>query len=117
LLILPSEVKKHPLCDTCWDIRAAVPSEVMMAYDNAVFTDHAQGMLIRRRISAEQVRHVLRFPDADFLMRPGRRLVQGRILWGDPPAPYLLRVVMDADRDPIEVVTAYLTSKFAKYEA
>jgi hypothetical protein len=30
---------------------------------------------------------------------------------------YLLRVFLDVDRRPAEIVTVYLTGKFAKYEA
>jgi len=34
---------------------------------------------------------------------------------GKPAKNYLLRVVVDIDREPPEVVTVYRTSKIAKY--
>ncbi len=42
-------------------------------------------------------------------MRPGRVVAQGLI------GEYLLRVFIDIDRTPPEVVTAYQTSKIEKY--
>ena len=33
----------------------------------------------------------------------------------EPGVKYLVRVVVDVDRNPAEVVTAYRTSKIAKY--
>ena len=34
---------------------------------------------------------------------------------GEPPKIYLIRVFVDLDNDPAEVVTVYLTSKIKKY--
>jgi len=34
---------------------------------------------------------------------------------GQPQKTYLVRVFVDVDRDPAEVVTAYRTSNIAKY--
>ena len=42
-------------------------------------------------------------------------MYQSRIVWGEPSKGYLLRVVVDVDRDPPEVVTVYRTSKVEKY--
>ena len=50
-------------------------------------------------------------------MRPGRIVVQGMILTADPPSEYLLRVFLDVDRSPPEVVNAYRTSKIEKYRS
>ena len=88
-----------------------------MQYDDAVYTEHAQIKMARRDITSDQVRSVLLGPDSDHLVRPGRRVIQGRIPWGNPPRMYLLRVFLDVDRRPAEIVTVYLTGKFAKYEA
>ncbi len=48
-------------------------------------------------------------------VRPGRVVVQGIISEGREPADYLLRVFVDTDRTPAEVVTVYRTSKMDKY--
>ena len=50
-------------------------------------------------------------------MRPGRIVVQGMISVGERPLDYLLRVFLDVDRSPPEVVTAYRTSKIEKYRS
>ncbi|WP_447970865.1 hypothetical protein [Nitrospira sp. M1] len=50
-----------------------------------------------------------------FEIRPGRFVLQSRVPWGQPPKPFLLRVFVDVDRSPAEIVTAYATSKIAKY--
>lgn len=34
---------------------------------------------------------------------------------GEPAKTYILRVFVDMDRDPVEVVTVYRTSKLSKY--
>jgi hypothetical protein len=47
------------------------------------------------------------------VFRPGREVLESRLeLEGKR---YLLRVFVDVDRSPAEVVTAYRTSKIAKY--
>ena len=45
----------------------------------------------------------------------GRVVLQTRVALGHPQKTYIVRVVVDADRRPPEVVTVYLTSKLAKY--
>lgn len=51
----------------------------------------------------------------DFVIGRGRVVLQARVAMGDPPKTYLVRVIVDVDRRPAEVVTAYRTSKMAKY--
>jgi hypothetical protein len=46
-------------------------------------------------------------------VRPGRDVLQSRIAF--PGKTYPLRVFVDIDRDPAEVVTVYRTSPIAKY--
>jgi len=41
--------------------------------------------------------------------------IQSRIELGEPSKTYLLRVVVDVDRQPSEVVTVYRSSKVQKY--
>ena len=54
-------------------------------------------------------------PEQTEIIRPGRMIYQARVVWGEPPTTYLLRVFVDVDRQPVEVVTVYRTSNIAKY--
>ena len=42
-------------------------------------------------------------------------MIESRVEMGDPARTYLIRVFVDVDREPAEVVTAYRTSKVRKY--
>ena len=81
--------------------------------DDFKITEHAAFEMGRRRIAGATVRGVLAAPEQRHIVRPGRDVLQSRI----PRAgkTYLLRVFVDVDRRPAEVVTAYRTSKIAKY--
>lgn len=48
-------------------------------------------------------------------VRKGRIICQSRIKMEIPEREYLIRVFIDIDREPAEVVTAYRTSKIEKY--
>ncbi|HEY5868188.1 MAG TPA: DUF4258 domain-containing protein [Candidatus Tectomicrobia bacterium] len=78
-------------------------------------TDHAQREMARRHIQAADVRRVLAVPEQTEIIRPGRVVYQARAAWGEPSTTYLLRVFVDVDRQPVDVVTVYRTSKIAKY--
>jgi hypothetical protein len=67
----------------------------------------------RRGIAESAVRSVLDGPEQRHEVRPGRDVLQSR----SPSAgkTYLLRVFIDVDRTPAEVVTVYRTSRVAKY--
>jgi hypothetical protein len=80
-----------------------------------VFKPHALFEMARRQISEDLVRSVLDSPQQLVPARAGRIVFQSKIESGDPPAMYLLRVFVDVDRSPAEVVTAYRTSKIEKY--
>jgi hypothetical protein len=45
----------------------------------------------------------------------GRVIFQSRLGLGRPARTYLVRIVVDVDRRPAEVVTVYRTTKIAKY--
>ena len=64
-----------------------------------VFSEHARFELLRRGLSEEAVRVVL----------------QSKVLLEPPGTVFLLRVFVDVDRRPAEVVTVYRTSKVEKY--
>lgn len=65
---------------------------------SAILTDHALGRMARRRIDESEVRRILAQPEAVLPDRPGRLVAQGM------SGNYLLRVFVDIDRQPPEVV-------------
>jgi hypothetical protein len=81
--------------------------------EEIVFSDHARFEMGRRGISEEEVSSVLRAPEQTEEQRPGRCVYQSRVVGLDKT--YLLRVFVDVDRIPPEVVSAYRTSKIGKY--
>ena len=78
-------------------------------------TEHAYFEMRRRDISEQIVRKVLEEPDQVDEVRPDRRVYQSKIKLKDSNRTYLIRVFIDIDREPIEVVTVYRTSKIEKY--
>ncbi len=82
---------------------------------NYRLTEHAQEEMTRRQISQDEVAGVLAAPEQVESVRQGRVVYQSRIETGKPPQTYLLRVFVDVDHEPPEVVTVYRTSKVTKY--
>ena len=80
---------------------------------HARLSTHATSEMARRGISPEQVRAVLQAPGQREQVRPNRVVCQSVI--EDGGRRYLVRVFVDIDREPPEVVTAYRTSKIEKY--
>jgi hypothetical protein len=78
-------------------------------------TDHVRLEMTRRQISDAVVESVLAAPEQTECVREGRAVYQSRIELGAPAKTYLLRVVVDVDRQPAEVVTVYRSSKVHKY--
>ena len=78
-------------------------------------TDHARDEMVRRQITEEDVARVLAAPEQTETVREGREVYQSRLQSSEPPKTYLLRVFVDIDRTPPEVVTVYRTSKVARY--
>ncbi|MBS3932976.1 MAG: DUF4258 domain-containing protein [Truepera sp.] len=78
-------------------------------------TDHARDEMVRRQITEAEVAKVLAAPEQTETVREGREVYQSRLQLGEPPKTYLLRVFVDIDRLPTEVVTVYRTSKVPKY--
>ena len=78
-----------------------------------VITPHGADEMRRRGIDASLVRQVLTAPAQRLAVRPGRVVLQSRFetegKW------YLIRVFVDVDREPAEIVTAYRTIKIDKY--
>jgi len=82
---------------------------------NYVIGPHASLEMARRGLSEEIIRRVLAAPEQQLDARPGRMVMQSRVEMGDAAKTYLIRVFVDVDREPAEVVTAYRTSKVRKY--
>ncbi len=80
-----------------------------------VFSEHARFELLRRGLSEEAVRAILLSPEQRIEVRPGRVVLQSKVLLEPPGTVFLLRVFVDVDRRPAEVVTVYRTSKVEKY--
>jgi hypothetical protein len=64
-------------------------------------------------LEKREIDEVLKNPGQRWGLRPGRAVLQSKTKQDE--TEYLLRVFVDIDRKPIEVVTAYRTSKIAKY--
>ena len=78
-----------------------------------ILTDHAVRELGRRGLGTQDIDAVLKNPGQRLELRPGRVVLQSKTQ--ESGTEYLLRVFVDIDRNPAEVVTAYRTSKVAKY--
>ncbi|MEX1089838.1 MAG: DUF4258 domain-containing protein [Phycisphaeraceae bacterium] len=83
-----------------------------MELSGAILTDHARKQLHDRGIEAPWVMGILAAPQRVAPVRPGRVVAQGMI-----DSDHLLRVFVDVDRVPPEVVTAYITSQLTKYRS
>jgi hypothetical protein len=81
--------------------------------DTYLVTSHAAFEMRRRGIEEGAVRRILAAPEQRHTVRAGRDVLQSRIAFAGKM--YLLRVFVDIDRDPAEVVTVYRTSRIAKY--
>lgn len=78
-------------------------------------TDHARDEMVRRQVTEKGVAKVLAAPERTETVRKGREIYQSLLQSDEPPKTYLLRVFVDIDRIPPEVVAVYRTSKVAKY--
>lgn len=78
-------------------------------------TAHALFEMARRGIPASVVALVLRHPHQRFAIRAGRDVCQRRVVSAAHANEVLVRVFVDVDRSPQEVVTVYQTSKIDKY--
>jgi hypothetical protein len=78
-----------------------------------VVTQHATVVMRRRSIGEDVLKSILAVPDQRLVIRPGREVFQSKVSIVDKS--YLVRVFVDVDRSPAEVVTVYRTSKISKY--
>ena len=82
---------------------------------NYVISPHAATEMGRRGISKEEIDSVLSAPAQRLTVRIGRAVLQSLVIVAGQQDRMLLRVFVDIDRYPAEVVTAYRTSKIQKY--
>jgi hypothetical protein len=85
--------------------------EAALVAGEFVFTAHAHEQMAKRELAESDVRQVVASPEAMLAVREGRVVAQSVV------AGYLLRVFVDVDRKPMEVVTAYRTSKIDRYRS
>ena len=85
--------------------------ENAFASQQFIFTEHALEQMAKRQISETDILQVLRAPETILPIREGRIVAQSLV------AGYLVRVFVDVDRSPFEVVTAYRTSKIERYRS
>ena len=83
--------------------------------DDYEVSEHAQWAMKRRWILSFDVKQVLQSPEQSEIVQPGRCVYQSKIVAGASSTVYLLRVFVDVDQDPPQVVTVYRTSRVQKY--
>ncbi len=83
--------------------------------DRYTFTQHALFEMEHRGLGREIVEKVIGNPEQQWNVGEGRVVLQSRVSIGVHKKTYLIRVFVDVNRDPPEVVTAYKTSKMEKY--
>lgn len=82
---------------------------------NYIITNHAYLEMKRRGITEKNISDVLLSPGQREEVRLGRCVYQSVLTFGDSDKIYLMRVFVDIDRTPAEVVTVYFTSNIKKY--
>ncbi len=80
-----------------------------------IVTNHARFEMNRRGIDEEAVLRVAATPDQVAPARPGRVVHQSLIPGDAAGGRRLLRVILEEQGDALVVVTAYVTSRIAKY--
>ncbi|MCC7086969.1 MAG: DUF4258 domain-containing protein [Pirellulales bacterium] len=75
------------------------------------FTEHAREQMAKRQLTEADVRQALVSLEEVLPVREGRVVAQSM------SEGHLLRVFIDVDREPMEVVTAYRTSKIDRYRS
>lgn len=98
----------------------ALPDRPMAFEDQplglAILSSHAVIEMARRGVSEGEVRAVLSDPRRQAaVVRPGRIILTSLLVPDLGRRVYVVRVVVDLDRAPPVVVTAYRSSKIAKY--
>ena len=80
-----------------------------------ILSDHVLWQMKRRGIEKTTVDEILKKPEQCEEISTGRYVYQSRIGSAEKKARCLVRVFVDIDREPADVVTAYKTGKIKKY--
>jgi hypothetical protein len=80
-----------------------------------IVTGHALHQMQRRSISEDLVKNIIEAPEQSEEVRPGRLVLQSKIMMGEPPSQFVIRVFVDVAGERLEVVTVYRTRKVEKY--
>jgi Domain of unknown function (DUF4258) len=103
--------------DLLGDVLLAIPKQGLTVAAapilDCILTDHAVRELRRRGLDKQDLDDVLKNPGQRLEVRRGRVVLQSKTQEGG--TEYLLRIFVDIDRNPAEIVTAYRTSKVSKY--
>ena len=83
--------------------------------DDYVLTPHATFEARRRGIELAMIRSILAAPEQRLTVRSGRVVLQSKVRLRVSGRLSLVRVFVDVDRSPAEIVTVYRTSKVRKY--
>lgn len=78
-----------------------------------ILTAHALAEMARRDVDLGVVTEIIAQPEQRLSVRPGRDVLQSRVRIDSKI--YVVRVFVDVDRSPPEIVTVYRTSKVGKY--
>ncbi len=81
----------------------------MWSIERAILTEHCLERCAMRKIEPSDIRKALQNPDLVQVVKNGRIAVCQLV------GKKLLRIIVDVDRDPPEVVTAYITSRVQRY--
>lgn len=82
---------------------------------NYIITPHAMFEMKRRGLNEEIIDRIITNPEQRIDVRSGRVMLQSQVPMERPKKMYLVRVFIDINRTPAEVVTVYRTSKISKY--
>jgi len=79
-----------------------------------IVTGHALHQMQRRSISEDLAKKIIEAPEQSEEVRPGRLVLQSKIMMGEPPSQFVIRVFVDVVGESLEVVTVYRTRKIDK---
>jgi hypothetical protein len=80
-----------------------------------IITGHALHQMQRRSIPVDLVNKIVEAPEQSVEVRPGRLVLQSKVMMGEPLSKFLIRVFVDVAGETVEVVTVYRTRKIEKY--
>jgi len=88
-----------------------------MDLTSAILSEHALPQVVARGLDSGNVFHGLQNPESVREVRAGRIVAQAVLDEYSSAPGFMLRVFVDVDRNPPEVITIYRTSKIKKYRS